>query len=162
MRYQAEMHDRRLLQSFALLLVGLVTVPAALPARAGAAPAGVQAAPLVAEKEHGDGDDQGDHGDRGDRGDHGGARGRNVHADEATEVRGGIVRGTVASVDYARNMLYVDAGGSRQRIQLTPTTTLERHGSRISSIADLRQGQQVDVFLTVVGGMPIAQIIRMR
>lgn len=153
MRYQTEMHDRRSFEPLVALLLGILAFPAFSVSPALAAPAGTQLVPLVVAKEHGDHGARGDRGDRVDRG----------RADEdASDQRGGVIRGTVASVDYGRNVLYIDAGGARQRIQLTPTTTLEMRGSRAVSIADFRPGQHVDVYLTIIGGMPIAQIVRLR
>ena len=145
------MHDRRSYEPLVALLLGILVFPALSGLPAAAAPAGAQHAPLIAAKEHGD---HGDHGDRGARG--------NGNDEDTTDQRGGVIRGTVASIDYGRNVLYVDAGGARQRIQLTPTTTLEMRGSHAVSIADFRPGQHVDVYLTIIGGMPIAQIVRLR
>ncbi|TAM87818.1 hypothetical protein EPN42_10555 [bacterium] len=116
----------------------------------------MQSVPVIVAKDHRDRGNDGERGDHGDRGD----RGRGD--EDVPEQRGGIISGTVTSVDYGRNVLYVNAGGARQRIQLTPTTTLQMRGSGARSIADLRPGQHVDVYLTIIGGMPIAQIVRLR
>jgi len=140
------MHIRRPTGSFfAVALLAVIAVAgSAFPASA--APVRAAAAPLHAQGERGNQE----HGEGGG------------NAEGAPAQRGGVVRATVVSVDFGRNVLVVEAGGVRRRILLTPTTTLEQSGNRSLSIADLRPGQHVDIYMTFVGGEPIAQIVRLR
>jgi|SRR5579872_799888 len=151
------MRVRRSRSTVAVLVLSSLLLQAVSTLPATATSIGIQSLPRLLEKEHGE-HDQGNGGGNSHRED----ESRDRTQPEPFVERGGVVSGTVSSIDYGRNVVVVKAGGVRRSIMLTPTTTFEMRGSRGLSIADLRPGQRVDVYMTIVGGVPIAQIVRLR
>lgn len=147
------MGARRLTVLVLTLALGSLVLPGGLALPALAHPGAVPA-PVIAQNPHGD---PGEGHGRG----RGGKQNQQNEEGAPQAERGGVLHGRVAGVDFGSNVLLIDAGGVRRRIVLTPTTTLEMRGNRGLSIADLRPGQRVDVFVTIIHGVPIAQIVRL-
>ncbi|MDE2573338.1 MAG: hypothetical protein KGM44_12565 [bacterium] len=152
MRYHSEMRVHPILAVMALAIGTFLVSASSWPTPALALSSPAAMSPYFAEKPHGD------HGN-GDE-DSGNERHGRGRANQES-ARGGVISGRVVSVDYGRNVFVVHAGGASRRIVLTPTTTLEERGNHPLSIGDLRPGQLVDVYMTIVGGEPIAQIVRL-
>ena len=76
---------------------------------------------------------------------------------------GGSFTGRVTSVDYARNMLGVDAG-ARGRIDVTvmPSTSIQGKDAGYHTFTDLKTGELVKIFSSVTDGKYVAQIIQIR
>jgi hypothetical protein len=74
---------------------------------------------------------------------------------------GGMIDGRLTGVDYQKNTLAVD-GGIRGRLAVTvmPSTTIQGRDTGYHSILDLKPGEHVQIFSSVVGGTYVAQIIR--
>lgn len=74
----------------------------------------------------------------------------------------GVVRGTVAGVDYASGTLALDTPRGRMEIQVLPTTSIFRGRSGYASLTDLGRGTRVEVFVSQIAGRLVAQIIRIK
>jgi hypothetical protein len=76
---------------------------------------------------------------------------------------GGTIEGRVATIDYQRSMLGVDAG-SRGRIDVTvmPSTSIQGKDSAYHAFTDLKTGQKVQIMSSIADGKYVAQIIRIR
>jgi hypothetical protein len=74
---------------------------------------------------------------------------------------GGMIDGRITAVDYQRNTLGVD-GGSRGRLVVTvlPSTSVQGKDAAYRTIIDLKVGQHVQIFSSLVGDEVVAQIIR--
>jgi hypothetical protein len=74
---------------------------------------------------------------------------------------GGVIDGRLTGVDYQKSTLAVD-GGSRGRLAVTvmPSTSIQGKDAGYHSILDLKPGEHVQIFSSVVGDTYVAQIIR--
>jgi len=76
---------------------------------------------------------------------------------------GGTIDGKVAAIDYARSILWVNAG-ARGRIDITvmPSTSIQAKDSAYHAFTDLKPGQRVQILSSIADGKYVAQIIRIR
>ena len=65
------------------------------------------------------------------------------------------ISGTVASVDYASNIVTVKANGQNVTVEVTPTTVIDEHGET-GSIGDIRKGAKISVTGVVKSGRKVA------
>jgi hypothetical protein len=72
-----------------------------------------------------------------------------------------VIDGRLTGVDYQKSTLAVD-GGSRGRLAVTvmPSTSIQGKDAGYHSILDLKPGEHVQIFSSVVGDTYVAQIIR--
>ncbi len=74
---------------------------------------------------------------------------------------GGMIDGKVASVDYQRSVLALDAAGhGRIEVEVMPSTSVQGNGAGYRAIIDIKRGQRVQIFASIAGGKYVAQIIR--
>jgi hypothetical protein len=73
----------------------------------------------------------------------------------------GRVEGRVLFIDRAHGEMTVRSASSRYDIMVLPSTMIEQRGGAFHTIADIRRGQRVEVFLSRRGAMLFAQIIRL-
>jgi len=74
---------------------------------------------------------------------------------------GGMLTARIASVDYQRGSLAVDAGArGRLTVAVMPSTSIQSTDGAYHTIIDLKPGQRVEIFSSVAGDAYVAQIIR--
>jgi hypothetical protein len=74
---------------------------------------------------------------------------------------GGMIDGRVTAVDYQRSTLGVDGGGrGRLVVTLLPSTSIQSKDAAFHTIIDLKVGEHVQIFSSLVGDEVVAQIIR--
>jgi hypothetical protein len=74
---------------------------------------------------------------------------------------GGMIDGRLTVVDYQKSTVAVDGGGrGRLAVTVMPSTTIQGRDAGYHSILDLKPGEHVQIFSSVVGGTYVAQIIR--
>jgi len=74
----------------------------------------------------------------------------------------GSVEGRVLFVDRVHGRMLLGSPRGQIDIMVLPSTTIVERGGEYHSIADIRRGQQVQVFLSRRAGAYFAQIIRLR
>jgi hypothetical protein len=74
----------------------------------------------------------------------------------------GSVTGRVLFVDRVHGRMVLESPRGRYDIVVLPSTTIAQRGGEFYTIADIRRGQRVQVFLSKRGGIYFAQIIRLR
>jgi hypothetical protein len=84
-----------------------------------------------------------------------------AHAAEAGARDGGVIAGRIVAVDYQRSTLGVDGGGrARLLVTLLPSTSIQGRDAGYHTITDLKVGDRVQIFSSIVGDQVVAQIIR--
>jgi len=79
----------------------------------------------------------------------------------ATVHDGGVVAGTITSVNYQRSTIGIDARGrGHLEVDVMPSTSIQGNDSAYHAITDLRAGERVQIFSSIAGGKYVAQIIR--
>jgi hypothetical protein len=74
---------------------------------------------------------------------------------------GGMIDGRVTGVDYQKSTLAVDCGSrGRMAVSVMPSTSIQAKETGYHSILDLKRGEHVQIFSSVVGDTYVAQIIR--
>jgi hypothetical protein len=73
----------------------------------------------------------------------------------------GSVEGRVLYVDRARGRMIVESPHGRYDITVLPSTAIVESRGEFHTIADIRRGQRVQVFLSKRAGTYFAQIIRL-
>jgi hypothetical protein len=61
-----------------------------------------------------------------------------------------------------RGRILLESPRGQYDIMVLPSTTIAERGGEFHTIADIRRGQRVQVFLSKRGGVYFAQIIRLR
>jgi hypothetical protein len=85
-----------------------------------------------------------------------GARGAEAH-------NGGVVSGTITSVDYQLNIIGLDAAGrGHLAVMVMPSTSIQMNDNAYHAITDVKAGQRVEIFSSIADGKYVAQIIRIR
>jgi hypothetical protein len=74
----------------------------------------------------------------------------------------GSAEGRVLFVDRVRGRMLLESPRGQIDIMVLPSTTIVEHGGEFHSIADIRRGQRVQVFISRRAGVNFAQIIRLR
>lgn len=81
------------------------------------------------------------------------------HANMFVAPRQGVVSGVVVFVDYASSRIVVNTPHGAVPILVTPSTSIF-HGRSDTSFAEIARGSRVDVDVSELGGVLVAQIIR--
>lgn len=71
----------------------------------------------------------------------------------------GEIHGTIRAVDYGSEMLVVRTAKGRERVAVSPSTQIYVHGHN-ASLAEVHDGNVVDIFVSDIDGHLVAQIIR--
>lgn len=77
--------------------------------------------------------------------------GRPLHA-------AGVIRGTIASIDYASGTLVVRTPHGVVTVAVVPSTTIS-DGKEYSAVSDLRAGRRVQIAVSEIDGRLVAQSI---
>ena len=86
-----------------------------------------------------------------------------LHGESADRARdGGVIAGKILGVDYQRGVMSLRAGRGTIDVYVLPTTNIQGKSSNYHTIADLRRGQNVEVFTSVQGPRTNAQIITLK
>jgi hypothetical protein len=73
---------------------------------------------------------------------------------------GGMIDGRITAVDYQRNTLGVTGSRGRLIVTVLPSTSVQGKDAAYRTIIDLKVGQHVQIFSSLVGDQVVAQIIR--
>jgi hypothetical protein len=73
----------------------------------------------------------------------------------------GVVVGTVLFVNRVRGIMNVASPRGRYAIMVLPSTGIRGRGEDFDTIADIRRGQRVRVFMSLRDGVYFAQIIQL-
>jgi hypothetical protein len=73
----------------------------------------------------------------------------------------GVVRGTIAGVDYGRGEIAINNGSKRVAVTVLPSTSIFR-GRQELGLSDLTTGMHVEVSISEIGHRMVAQIIRIK
>jgi hypothetical protein len=74
---------------------------------------------------------------------------------------GGVIDGHVTGVDYQKSTLSVDGGNrGHMDVSVMPSTSIQGKDAGYHSILDLKRGEHVQIFSSLVGDTYVAQIIR--
>ena len=85
------------------------------------------------------------------------------HAPAVDRARdGGVISGRILDVDYQRGLMSLRSGRSTVDVYVLPTTNIQSKTSSYHTIADLKKGQDVQVFTSILGSRTNAQIIRLK
>jgi hypothetical protein len=74
----------------------------------------------------------------------------------------GSVEGRVLFVDHVHGRMLLESPRGRYDIMVPPSASIAERGGGFDTIADIRRGQRVQVFLSKRGSVYFAQIIRLR
>lgn len=74
----------------------------------------------------------------------------------------GSAEGRVLFVDRVHGRMLLESPRGQIDIMVLPSTTIVERGGEFHSIADIRRGQRVQVFLSRRAGAYFAQVIRLR
>jgi hypothetical protein len=76
---------------------------------------------------------------------------------------GGVVSGTITSVDYQRSIIGLEViGRGHLDVTVMPTTSIQMNDNAYHAITDVKSGQRVEIFSSIADGKYVAQIIRIR
>ena len=74
---------------------------------------------------------------------------------------GGVIDGRITAVDYQKNTIVVDGRGrGRVTVTVMPSTSIQGKDAAYHTITDLKAGERVQIFSSLVGDSTIAQIIK--
>jgi len=76
---------------------------------------------------------------------------------------GGVLSGKIVGIDYVRGWMSVRAPHNRMvDVYVMPSTNIQGRTSGYYTIADLKRGENVEVFTSVIGSRTNAQIIKLK
>jgi hypothetical protein len=74
---------------------------------------------------------------------------------------GGVIDGRIVDIDFRQSRLSVDARGrGKVDVDVLPSTSIQATGGGYHAITDLRRGERVEIWSSLVAGRYVAQIIR--
>jgi hypothetical protein len=81
-------------------------------------------------------------------------------ADKAHD--GGVLAGKIVGIDYVRGIMNLRDGRRTHDVYVLPSTNIQGKQNAYYTIADLKRGENVEVFTSVNGTRTNAQIIKLK